>query len=398
MPVQRIAPDIYSVGALDFDRRLFDALIPLPQGTSYNAYLVKGKEKTALIDTVDPAKELELVTNLVKSRVDTIDYLIVNHAEQDHSGSLPMIAELFPQARIVVNEKSLDLVTALLDIGKERCLVIKDRDTLDLGGKTLEFLITPWVHWPETMVTYAREDRILFSCDLFGSHIAESTLQVGDWNEIFHAAKRYYAEIMMPFRSSIREHMEKLGTLDIAMIAPSHGPIYREPSLIMDAYRDWTSDEVKNEVVIPYISMHGSTEKMVEHLTGALIERGIRVLPFNLVATDIGELAMALVDAATIVVGTPTLIFGPHPGVVYATYLANLLRPKARFVSIIGSYGWGGRTVDTLKGMLTRMEPEFLDPVYIRGAPGAQDLRDLDLLADIIAKKHRDIGILKPEG
>jgi len=394
MVVREIAPDIFSVGALDFDRRLFDSLIPLPQGTSYNSYLVKGTKKTALIDTVDPTREMDLVTNLVKARVDTIDYLVVNHAEQDHSGSLPMMAELFPKAKVVVNEKCLDMVTHLLDIGSERCMVINDRDTVDLGGKTLEFLITPWVHWPETMLTYAREDRVLFSCDLFGSHMAESTLRVNDWKEVYHAAKRYYAEIMMPFSSSIREHMEKIDTLDIAMIAPSHGPIHTEPNLILDAYRDWISDKVKNEVVIPYVSMHGSTEKMVQYLTEALIERGIRVLPFNLVVTDIGELAMALVDSATVVIGTPTVIFGPHPQAVYATYLVNMLRPKTRIVSVIGSFGWGGRTVEVLKGMLTRIEPELLDPVYIKGAPGAKDLKDLDNLADAIAKKHREFGIL----
>jgi len=394
MVVREIAPSIYSVGALDFDRRLFDSLIPLPQGTSYNSYLVNGTKKTALIDTVDPTTEIDLVTNLVKAKVDTIDYLVVNHAEQDHSGSLPMIAELFPQAKVVTNEKCVDMVTHLLDIGSERCVVIKDRETLDLGGKTLEFLITPWVHWPETMLTYAREDRVLFSCDLFGSHMAESTLSVNDWKVVYQSAKRYYAEIMMPFASSIREHMQKIDTLEIAMIAPSHGPVYRDPRLILDAYRDWTGGQVKNEVVIPYVSMHGSTEKMVDYLTGALIERGIRVLPFNLVVTDIGELAMALVDAATVVIGTPTVIFGPHPQAVYATYLVNLLRPKTRFVSVIGSYGWGGRTIEILKGMLTRMEPELLDPVYIKGAPGVKDLKQLDLLADAIASKHREIGVL----
>lgn len=398
MAVREIAPGISSVGVLDFDRRLFDALIPLPQGTTYNSYLVRGREKTALIDTVDPTKELEFVTNLMKAKVDTIDYIIVNHAEQDHSGTLPMIAELFPAARIVVNEKCLDLVKHLLDIGEERCMVIKDRDTLDLGGKTLEFLMTPWVHWPETMVTYAREDRILFSCDFFGSHLADSTLRVVEWSEVYRSAKRYYAEIMMPFRSSVRQNLEKVSTLDIAMIAPSHGPVHANPRLIMDAYRDWTSDVVKNEVVIPYVSMHGSTEKMVSRLTEALIDRGIRVHPFNMVATDTGELAMALVDAATIVVGTPTVIFGPHPQAVYAAYLANLLRPKTRFVSVIGSYGWGGKAVDTLKGMLPRMQAELLEPVYIRGAPGAQDFRSLDLLADTIAAKHREIGVIANSG
>jgi flavorubredoxin len=394
MPAREFAPGIYSVGALDWDRRLFDGLIPLPQGTSYNCYLVKGSEKTALIDTVDPTRDLDLVTNLVKAKVEKIDYVVVNHAEQDHSGTLPMIAELFPDAKIVVNEKCRDLVVGLLEIPEERCMVISDRDTLPLGGKTLEFLITPWVHWPETMVTYAREDRVLFSCDLFGSHIAESELFARDEKEVYHAAKRYYAEIMMPFRASIKGHMEKIGNLGIDIVAPSHGPMHRPPDRIFDAYRDWIRDDVKNEVVIPYISMHGSTEKMVRYLNDALMERGIRVLPFNLPAADVGELAMSLVDAATVVIGAPTMLFGPHPAVMHAAYLANLLRPKTRFLSVIGSYGWGGNTVEMLKGQLTHIKPELLEPVYIKGTPRVEDLRALDRLADRIAAKHREIGIL----
>jgi flavorubredoxin len=394
MVVHEIAPQVFSIGAQDWDRRLFDALIPLPQGTSYNCYLVRGDQKSALIDTVDPTKEQELITNLVKAGVETIDYLVVNHAEQDHSGSLPMMAELFPGAEVVVNEKCRDLVVHLLEIPPERCRVIGDNDTISLGGKTLEFIMTPWVHWPETMVTYAREDRILFSCDLFGSHLAGSRRYVRSEKEVYYAAKRYYAEIMMPFRASIRGHMEKLGKLDIHTIAPSHGPLFQPPDLIMNAYRDWIGDQVKNEVVIPYVSMHGSTEKMVDHLAGALIEQGVVVHPFNLPATDLGDLALALVDAATVVIGTPTMLFGPHPQAVYATYLANLLRPKTRFLTVIGSYGWGGQAIDILKGLLTHYKPEILEPVYIKGTPQAADFRSLDRLAGLIAARHKEIGAL----
>ncbi len=393
MAVREIVPGIYAVGAPDFDRRLFDSLIPLPNGTSYNAYLVRGEKKTALVDTVDPAKELDLVTNLVKARVESIDYIVINHAEQDHSGSLPMMAELFPRATIVVNEKSKDLVVRLLDVDPNRLLVVKDGDTLDLGRKTLRFLITPWVHWPETMVTYAVEDRVLFSCDLFGTHYADSSLFMEDEREVYSSAKRYYAEIMMPFRTNIAEHMQKLKDLPISIIAPSHGPVYSRPEIILSAYREWISDDVADEVVVPYVSMHGSTEKMVGHLCEALLERNIRVKPFNLPSTDIGELAMALVDAATVVIGTPTVLFGPHPQAVYATYLFNMLRPKTRFLSVIGSYGWGGNTVEVLKGMVTRVKPELLEPVYIRGAPLAADLKKVEDLADTIERKHRQIGI-----
>lgn len=394
MTFREIESGIYWIGSIDWDRRLFDSLIPLPQGTSYNAYLVKGSEKTALIDTVDPAKEYELVQNLVRIGVDGIDYIIVNHAEQDHSGALPMILELFPRARVITNEKCRDLIVALLDIDGDRVDVIQDNDTLSLGDKTLQFLITPWVHWPETMLTYVQESKVLFSCDLFGSHIASSDLFVSDERIVYSPSKRYYAEIMMPFRSSIKGHMERLDKLPIGIVAPSHGPLYATPDPIFSAYRDWISDDVKNEVVIPYVSMHGSTEKMVNLLTEALIAKGVGVAPYNLTVTDTGELAMALVDAATVVIATPTVLFGPHPQAVYATYLVNLLRPKMRFASIIGSYGWGGKTVETLKGMLSSVKPELLEPVYIRGGPGAETVREIERLAEDIAKKHREIGIL----
>ena len=275
MVSREIIPGVLWVGALDFDRRIFDELIPLPSGTSYNAYLIRGSEKTALIDTVDPTKEFDLISNLVKLGIERIDYIIVNHAEQDHAGSLPMVLEFFPDAMIVTNEKCRDLLIALLHLPADKFMVVKDRETLSLGDRTLEFILTPWTHWPETQVTYLREDRILFPCDLFGYHTATSDLYVTEQAEFYIPAKRYFAEIMMPFRGSIKGHLEKIRALKIDLIAPSHGPIHKNPQLILDAYADWVSDDVKNEVVIPYVSMHGSTQKMVEHFTNALIARGV---------------------------------------------------------------------------------------------------------------------------
>jgi flavorubredoxin len=190
-----------------------------------------------------------------------------------------MILEFFPDAEVVTNEKCKDLLIALLHIPANRFRVIRDKDTLSLGDRTLEFFMTPWTHWPETQITYLREDKILFSCDLFGSHTATSDLFVTDEAEIHYTAKRYYAEIMMPFRNSIKGYVDMVKTLPLDMIAPSHGPLYRRPQFILDAYADWVSDTVKNEVVIVYVSMHGSTQKMVEHLTDALIARGICVKP-----------------------------------------------------------------------------------------------------------------------
>jgi flavorubredoxin len=394
MVAREVCRDLFWVGAIDWDRRLFDELIPLPDGTSYNAYLIRGSEKTALIDTVDPTREYELISNLVRLGVQRIDYIIVNHAEQDHAGSLPMMLELYPDALIVTNEKCRDLLIALLHLPSDRFRVIKDYETLSLGDRTLEFLLTPWTHWPETQITFLKEERILFPCDLFGSHIATSDLFMQDEQETYLSAKRYYAEIMMPFRASIKGYLEKVRALSPAMIAPSHGPIYKTPQCILDAYADWTSDTVKNEVVIPYSSMHGSTQKMVEHFCEALIARGITVKPFNLSKTDVGELAMALVDTATVVIATPTVLFGPHPQVVYATYLTNLLKPKVRFASVIGSYGWGGKSVETIVKMLDHVKVEVLQPVLVRGLPDEAAMQGLDRLADDILRKHQETGIV----
>jgi len=394
MKPRKLKKDVYWVGAVDWDRRLFDELIPLPDGTSYNAYLIKGSEKTALIDTVDPTMANELINNLSQLDVKTIDYVVANHAEQDHSGALPEILKVYPDAMVVATPKCKNLLMDLLLISESKIKPVEDRGTLSLGNKTLEFIHAPWVHWPETMLTYLREDKMLFTCDLFGSHFATSDLYVTDEATVYEAAKRYYAEIMMPFRRVIRKNLEKIKDLQIDVIAPSHGPIYDNPEFILQAYRDWAYAPPKNIVVLPYISMHGSTKKMVEYFVGVLVEKGVTVKQFDLAGTDIGKLAMALVDAATIVIGSPTVLVGPHPNVVYAAYLANALRPKVKFASIIGSYGWGGRMVEQITGMLSNLKVELLEPVVIKGFPREDDFRALDKLADDILNRHKQHNLV----
>jgi flavorubredoxin len=393
MVTQELRKGVNYVGARDWDRRLFDALIPLPDGTTYNAYLVAGSEKTALVDTVDPSKVGELLRNLENLGVEKIDYVISHHAEQDHSGSIPMILELFPDAKVVTNPKCKAMLMDLLHIPESKFIEVNDRETISLGNKTLEFIYAPWVHWPETMLTYLKEDKILFSCDFLGSHIATSDIFVRDETEVYRAAKRYFAEIMMPFRNKIQKHLEVVESLDVDMIAPSHGPVHDKPSFILDAYRDWASSEVKNKAIVAYVSMHDSTRRMAEHLVEELMDRGVVVKFYNLVKTDIGDLAMDLVDSATLVLATPTVLSGPHPAAASAAYLTNLLRPKLRFASLIGSYGWGSRMVEHVKGMLTNLKVELIEPVVIKGYPKEEDLKALSELADEIAKKHEDIGI-----
>jgi flavorubredoxin len=198
----------------------------------------------------------------------------------------------------------------------------------------------------------------------------------------------------MPFHTSIEKHLEKLKGYKIGTIAPSHGPMYDKPSFILEAYRSWVFGPPKNIVVLPYISMHGSTQKMVVHFLGALVDRGVPVRQFNLSAVDLGKLAMALVDAATLVIGTPTVHVGPHPNVAYAAFLANALRPRLQFVSIIGSYGWGSRAVEQLKGMIPNLKAEVLDPVISKGFPREEEFKALDNLASTIAEKHKEHGFV----
>ncbi|MFW5893610.1 MAG: FprA family A-type flavoprotein [Verrucomicrobiota bacterium] len=386
MHAREIRKGIEVIATVHWERRLFDSLIPLPDGTSYNAYLIRGAEATALLDTTDPELRDELLEQL--QDVERIDYIVSQHSEQDHSGTIPPLLARYPEAKLLCSKKAEDLLTTHLDVDSARLRVVEDGESVSLGDKTLQFVYTPWVHWPETMCTYVPEDRCLFSCDFFGSHLATTDLYVTDKARVYEAAKRYYAEIMMPFRKIIRKNLDKIADCPFDIIAPSHGPVYDDPGFILDAYRDWVSPSMKNEVVLPYISMHGSTEQMVKHLIDALARRGVTVHAFDLAVTDIGKLAIALVDAATLIVGTPTVHVGPHPAVYYAAHLANLLRPKLQYAGIIGSYGWGSKAIEQITGLIPNLKVEVLGTVLHKGAPTTDTHKQLDALADAVANAH----------
>jgi len=387
MKIRNMVDGVDFLGAADWNRRLFDSLIPLPDGTSYNAYLVEGSKATALIDTTDPAKADDLLGPLVN--VKKLDYIISQHSEQDHSGLLPLLLERYPAATLLCSRKAEEMLISHLHVAKERIKVVEDGETLSLGDKTLQFIYTPWVHWPETMVTYLPEERCLFSCDFLGSHLATSDLYVTNRGRTYEAAKRYFAEIMMPFRNVIQKNLDKISALPIDIIAPSHGPVYDDPSFIIDAYRDWVSPGIKNEVVIPYISMHGSTELMVKRLADSLVKRGVKVHLFDLSVTDIGALAITLVDAATIVVATPTVHIGPHPMALYAAQLANMLRPKAKYAAVLVSYGWSSKAIEQIAGAISNLKVEVLGTILQKGMPDDGTYTEIDALAEAIAEAHK---------
>jgi flavorubredoxin len=392
---REISHGISLIASVHWERRLFDSLIPLPDGTSYNAYLVQGSEGVALIDTTDPALQDEFMEEL--QSIEHLDYVVSQHSEQDHSGILPDILAQFPDAKLVCSQKAEDLLCSHLHLSAERIQVVADGETLSLGDKTLQFIYTPWVHWPETMSTYVAQNKCLFSCDFLGSHLATSDAFVTDQARVYESAKRYYAEIMMPFRGAIVKNLAKIKEYDLELIAPSHGPVYNEPEFILSAYEDWIGGTLKNEVVLPYVSMHGSTERMVKHLIDALVRQGVTVHAFDLTVTDIGKLAIALVDAATLIVGTSTVHVGPHPAAYYAAHLANLLRPKLKYAAIVGSYGWATKAVEQIAGQIPNLKVEVLGTVMHKGLPTAETFAELDKLAITVAEAHRrDEAVLTP--
>jgi flavorubredoxin/drug/metabolite transporter (DMT)-like permease len=363
MKPRQIVPNVHLIGAIDWDRRLFDALIPLPDGTSYNAYFIEGSEKNVLLDTVDPAMWQVLEAQL--DQLPAPDYLVVHHVEQDHSGSTPLVLERCPDATIVCNEKAKNLLVDHLHVDDARFHVVADGDTLALGDKTLTFLSTPWVHWPETMSTWLEEDGILFSCDFFGSHLATTDL-FADKHEVYDGAKRYYAEIMMPFGPQVTKNIDKVTQYPIRYIAPSHGPVYDDPAFIVDAYRDWAGGEPRNIVCLPYVTMHDSTRLMVDHLTAALADRGVAVERFDLTTVDAGELASSLVHAGTVVIGSPTVLTGPHPLAANAAVrrerpaAAHEVRDRDRLVRL------GRQDGGDPGGPDAKLKVELLDPVLAR--------------------------------
>ncbi len=371
--VPQISQDVHYVGVKDWNRRMFDALIPLPQGTTYNSYLVRGEEKTALIDTVNPGFEHELAdkVNQVVNLAD-LDYLVMNHAEPDHAGAIPHIMGLSKDARLVTTEKGAKMAEVYYKVPQERITTVQDWDIIDLGGKTLQFIEAPWLHWPETMFTYLVQNKVLFPCDFLGSHTA-SGFYDDEIEELIPFAQRYFGEIMMPFRKMGAKALEKIGELDIDLIAPSHGPIHRNPDKILGAYRRWTAGETKEKVVVVYVTMWNSTETMIKTMVETLLAEGIEVSLHNLVHADIGDVARDLVDSRAIVLGAPTVLGGMHPLAIYASHLVRALRPPLKYGVILSSYGWGGGALKQASEILGPTKIEVVGALEVNGPPSSAD-------------------------
>jgi len=387
--VPEICEGVYWVGIKDWNRRIFDALIPLPQGTTYNAYLVKGKEKTVLIDTVNPGFEKELGEKISQvTDLADIDYIVMNHAEPDHAGAISYIMKVSKGALLLTSEKGAKMAQLYYKIPEKRIKTVADEDILELGGKTLQFIKAPWLHWPETMFTYLVDNKILFSCDFFGSHTA-SGFYDEDVEELIPLAKRYFGEIMMPFRNMGKKALEKVKELEIDIIAPSHGPIHKKPERILAAYRKWTAGETREKVIIVYVSMWNSVQAMTKTIIETLISEGIEVNLYDLCTADIGDIARDLVDSRAIVLGTPTVLAGMHPLAIYGAYLVKVLRPPLKYGVVLSSYGWGGGAIRQAQEILGSTKIELVGTLDINGPPSTDDHKKIIEIGRQLSEKIR---------
>lgn len=394
MLFKEIKNNVYYAGLNDADRVIFDELIPLEHGTTYNSYLIKGSEKTAVIDTMYPPFSDLYIKNFTENGINKVDYIIANHGEQDHSGSLPDMIKKFPEAIILTNSKCKENIMEMLLIPEDKIRVVQNNEEISLGDKTLRFIMAPGVHWPDTMFTYLVEDNMLFTCDFLGAHLPFEELYAKNDELLYSMAKRYYAEIMMPFRMMCKKYAAMVEEMKPDFILPSHGPIYDKPEFILNAYKDWSSDDAKNLVLIPYVSMYGSVEEMVKYVAKGLKENGINVYTHDIVRDDLGDLAVELVDAATVIIGASMVLAGPHPMAINTCVLANALKPKTKFVSFLGSYGWGGKLFETLGSLFTSIKPEVIEPVLIKGKLKEGDYKKLDELIASVTEKHKSTGLL----
>ncbi len=383
-----IKPDIYWVGGIDWDLRSFHGY-NTPKGTTYNSYLIFDN-KITLIDTVKHYLFNEML-NRIKEIVDPskIEYIVSNHVEMDHSGSITKLLEICPNAKIITStrgEKGLHL-----HYKKELNLkVVNSGDKLNIGKKILTFYHIPMVHWPDSMVTYITNDKLLLPNDAFGQHIAscERFDDELEWDILKHDAAKYYANIVMPYGDQVKKALEMLTKLDINMIAPSHGIIWRSYiSNILKEYSKWANFETENKALIIYDSMWGSTEKIAYALYEGLEETGIKVTIRNLKNTHISDIITDILSSKFILLGSPTMNNTMLPTMGgFLTYLKGL-KPRNRIGFVFGSYGWSGQAVGEIEKILKELSWDLpIKSLNINYVPNENDLKNTKKIGEILVK------------
>ena len=380
------------VGVVDWNIRDFHGYVT-KRGSTYNAYLIRD-EKTALVDTVrcnfadELARNIEELTSLEK-----IDYVIVNHVEMDHSGSLPEIARLAKNAKIIASQRGKEALIEHYGAEFNRVETVKTGDELKLGKRTLRFLEAPMLHWPDSMFTYLVEDKILMPNDAFGQHFASSGRFDDEVDEcaLMEEAMTYYANILTPFAPLITRKIQEVVQMGIPIdvVAPSHGVIWRKsPSKIIDAYLKWSSGAAKQKAVVVFDTMWGSTDKMARAIADGLVSGGVEVKLLKLRATDNTDVVTEILDAKAVLVGSPTLNSQMFPTVgSFLTYVTGL-KPKGKVWGFFGSYGWGRGAVRDMVEMAKKAGFEVYEPtVEVRYVPDQEDLKKCFDFGQQIAQK-----------
>jgi len=385
----KIKPDIYWVGAIDWDIKNFHGYVT-QRGTTYNSYLIMDK-KITLVDTVKHYKFDEMISR-IKEIIDPkkIDYIVSNHVEMDHSGSLPKLLEICPNAKVITSTKG---EKGLIRHYKKdyNFLVVKSGDTLNIGKKTLHFVHIPMVHWPDSMATYIPSDKLLMPNDAFGQHIASSERfdDEIEWGILKEEAAKYYGNIVMPYGDQVKKALDVVSGLDIDMIAPSHGIIYRKniPKILQE-YKKWASFQTEKKALIIYDSMWGSTEKLAYKLMEGLEESGIPVAIRNLKNTHISDIIADVLTSKLICLGSPTLNNGMMPTMGgFLTYLVGL-RPRNRTGFVFGSYGWGGQAVGQIRKAVEDLNWDFpKENVNINYVPDEKELDEMKKIGKEIGDK-----------
>lgn len=383
--------DVYYVGVKDYNRRIFDALIPLPHGTSYNSYLIKS-DKYLLIDSVQKGFEQEWIARISSViKPEEIDYIVMNHAEPDHAGTISYFLGLNSKAKLITSQKGFKMAKRFHGVSSDRILAVKDGEELCLGNKTVKFIEAPMLHWPETIFTYLKEEGALFPCDFFGFHSAKS-LDENDYEDLEFQLKRYYGEIMMPFAIMGKRAIDKIKDLEIKLIAPSHGPVYKNVKKVMALYEKWTAGVTTEKVIILYTSMWKDIEYMVDILTERIITQGVKVVRYNIINSDLGDIAADLVDSRALIFGVPTVLNSMHPLGISAAYLAKLLKPPLKFVLLISSYGWVEAALGEMKKIFSDLKAELIGEIAVNGPATKSEIEQLLALCDKLIAKVKSLS------
>ncbi|MDD4316456.1 MAG: FprA family A-type flavoprotein [Clostridia bacterium] len=376
-----VTKDIYFVGALDKNIRVFDIIMTTESGTTYNSYILKGSKKTALIECVKTAFFDEHIEK-IKAVCDPseIDYLVLNHTEPDHSGSVERFLTLAPKAVVLASSTAISFLKEIINKPFPHSIVT-EKDSFDLGGMTLEFLMAPMLHWPDTMFTYVKEKKALFPCDCFGCHYADDEIFNDKISGDFFAAYKYYFDnIIGPYKiPHMVNALKKIENLDIELIGTGHGPVLRENiPYYIDMYRKWCATPEKDgkTVAIAYVSAYGYTKSLAQKIAEGLKEKGVKVEMFDLVTDDKTAALASIGQADGFLLGSPTMVGDALAPVLELLLYVNPVIHKGKLAGAFGSYGWSGEAVPNLLGRLAQLRLKTpLEGLKVRLKPTDEDLQ-----------------------